>query len=79
MSSHTYTTTGPPSTQADDALPLLLTVDDVASQLRCSLSYAHRLVARDQIRSVKLGKARRVRASDLGDFVDGLLDGATKA
>ena len=71
-----YTTIGlPPSARVstDEALPQLLTISDCAERLRCSLSYAHRLVARGDLSSVKLGRARRVRAEDLDRFVDGLL------
>ena len=75
-----YATTGvPPSAQrpADDAL--LLTVDDVAARLRCSLSFAHRLVQRGTLPSVRLGRCRRVPAAALDAFVDGLLDEAMGA
>ena len=77
MSFHDYVTTGiPPSAQPPGDDVLLLTLDDVAVRLRCSLSFAHRLVANGDLPSVKLGRCRRVRVEDLDRFVDGLLDEA---
>ena len=74
-----YATAVPPSAQppADDAL--LLTPADVALKLRCSLSYAYRLIERGTLPSVRLGRVRRVPAAALDAFVEGLLDEATKA
>ena len=70
-----YVTIGglPPSASppSDDAL--LLTPADVASRLRCSLSYAYRLIERGTLPSVRLGRVRRVPAASLDSFVDALL------
>lgn len=55
--------------------PMLLTVPQVASELGVSVAKAKELVARGEIRSVKLDKCRRVRYEDLADYVAQLRDG----
>ena len=57
----------------EPSLPnLLLTLDEVAVSLRISKSKAKKLVAAHEIRSVQVGRLRRVRASDLNSYVAGL-------
>lgn len=48
---------------------LLLTVDEVAVALRISKSYAKKLVAAGEVRSVKVGRCRRIRTEDLSAYV----------
>lgn len=51
---------------------LMLTVPEVAAILRISPSYAKKLIAAGAVPSVKIGRCRRVRSTDLKDYVDGL-------
>jgi excisionase family DNA binding protein len=55
------------STQKEPAAPSrkLLRVDDVAEQLSISPSHVYALMRSGDIRSVKLGKARRVPQSEV--------------
>lgn len=52
--------------------PLLLTVDEVAEQLGISVSKAWQLVGAGTIPSCTVGRTRRVRATDLAGYVEGL-------
>lgn len=54
---------------------LLLRVDDVATRLSLSRATVNRLLATGALPSVKLGRARRVVARDLEQFVDDLAHG----
>lgn len=56
---------------------VLLKVERVAEELQVSVSTAKRLLARGDIRSVKVGGARRVRRDDLNEYVRSL--GGTQA
>lgn len=51
------------------AAPLLLKLDEVASQLRLSVRKVSDLIADGELDSVKVGGARRVRAVDLDAYV----------
>ncbi|MEU4214017.1 helix-turn-helix domain-containing protein [Actinoplanes sp. NPDC026623] len=51
---------------------LMLTVKEAAAQLKLSPSYAKKLIASGELPSVKVGRCRRVRTTDLGAYVDGL-------
>jgi excisionase family DNA binding protein len=60
-----------------DLPDLMLTVKETAKVLKISESYAKKLIAADQIPSVKVGRCRRVRVSDLAAHVASLPAGAT--
>ena len=49
--------------------PRLLTVVEVAGVLGIGRSKVYELLYRGELKSVKIGSCRRVRYSDLGDFV----------
>jgi excisionase family DNA binding protein len=53
---------------------LLLKIPEAAAQLGISRAKLYELIADGSIRSVRLGGCRRIRASDLNDFVDALID-----
>ena len=48
----------------------LLTVNEVARQLRISRSFAYLLVASGELPMIKIGKSRRVRLIDLEQFIN---------
>ena len=50
----------------------LLTVDEVAERLTCSRRTVFRLCTSRAIPSVKIGRTRRVVASDVDDYLDAL-------
>jgi excisionase family DNA binding protein len=51
---------------------LMLTVDETATVLKISKSYAKKLIAAETIPSVTVGRCRRVRICDLNAYVAGL-------
>ncbi len=51
--------------------PRLLRIDDVAQRLSISRSMAWKLIAHGQLRSVRIGRAVRVRPQDLDEYVAG--------
>lgn len=53
-------------------MPLLLTIGDVAAALRWSRSKTYRLVARGDIRSVRVDGSRRIKVRDLEEYVAAL-------
>lgn len=53
----------------DDANGRLLRLDEVAQRLAISKSMAWKLVAYGQLRSVKIGRAVRVRPSDVEEYL----------
>ena len=57
--------------RVDGASGRLLRLDEVAGQLSISKSMAWKLVACGQIRSVRIGRAVRVRPADLEEYVAG--------
>jgi excisionase family DNA binding protein len=57
----------------DGATPRLLRIEEVARQLAISRSMAWKLVAYGELRSVRIGRAVRVRPADLQTFVDGAI------
>jgi excisionase family DNA binding protein len=54
---------------ARSASELMLTVDETATALRISKSYAKKLIAAGVVPSVRVGRCRRVRADDLGAYI----------
>jgi excisionase family DNA binding protein len=49
--------------------PLLLTMEEGAEALRLSLRYFYTLVLTNQVKSVKIGRSRRVPVVELQAFV----------
>jgi excisionase family DNA binding protein len=54
----------------DMRAPRLLRIDDVAEHLAVSRSMAWKLVSHGVIRSVRIGRAVRVRPADLAVYVE---------
>lgn len=52
--------------------PMLLTIDETAAELRIARRRVYELINDGRLKSVKIGKSRRVRSSDLADYVAGL-------
>jgi len=69
---------GEPATKGDDTLgnglgaSLLLTVKEVARVLQVSRSTVYELLYAGSLVSVKIGTCRRIRRSDLEDYVQSL-------
>jgi excisionase family DNA binding protein len=61
--------------ERDDVISntLLLTVKDVAWILQISRTTVYELIYADVLLSVKIGNCRRIRRSDLEDYVHGLV------
>jgi excisionase family DNA binding protein len=55
----------------ESARPRLLRIPEVADRLAVSRSFAWKLVAIGELRSVRLGRAIRVRPEDLEAYLDG--------
>jgi excisionase family DNA binding protein len=49
----------------------LLRLEDVADRLAVSRSMAHKLIATGALRSVRIGRALRIRPADLEAFITG--------
>lgn len=49
--------------------PRLLRVDDIADRLAISRSMAWKLVASGEMRSVRIGRAVRIRPNDLESYI----------
>lgn len=49
--------------------PELLTIEDVAARLRVGASTVQRLIATNQIVSIKLGGRRRIHVASVDDFL----------
>ena len=56
----------------------LLRANDVAEILNISVPMAYRLMQRNEIRTVKIGKSRRVRGEDLNSFIENNLSPINK-
>jgi excisionase family DNA binding protein len=56
---------------------LLLTLEEAAECLRIGRSLMYELVARGRVRSIKIGRCRRIAMIDLEDFVAQQRDLAT--
>lgn len=52
------------------AQPLIWTVSEAAQRLSLSRSVVYMLMASGQLKSVKIGKARRVLDADIRDFLE---------
>lgn len=60
-----------PMDTVDGATPRLLRIEDIAERLAVSRSMAWKLIAHGQLRSVRIGRAVRVRPADLEEYVAG--------
>jgi excisionase family DNA binding protein len=58
-----------------DAGKLLLTVGEAASRLALSRSHLYRLIQTGDLRSITIGRSRRIPASVLHEFVEDRLRG----
>ena len=62
-----------PVDRVDGLVPRLLRIEDVAERLAVSRSMAWKLIAHGQLRSVRIGRAVRVRPADLDAYVAGAI------
>lgn len=53
-----------------DAVPQILTKAEACERLRVSLRTLDRLIARGELTTLKIGRRRFVRPSDLEDFLE---------
>jgi excisionase family DNA binding protein len=60
------------TTNADDRL--LLTVDESCEMLHLSRPIVYQLINSGQLRSIKIGKARRIPIDGLRSYIQGALD-----
>lgn len=71
-------TTRDPSAPAPTTdVTLLLTLDEVASQLRCARRSVERQIARHRLRVIHLGRSVRVERRELERFIARLHDPGT--
>jgi excisionase family DNA binding protein len=56
---------------------LLLTVDEAARQLSIGRSNLYEHLLRGSLRSVRIGRSRRIASRDLEAFIEGLLQDST--
>jgi excisionase family DNA binding protein len=56
---------------------LLLSIEEAAEQLNVGRTYVYGLLTRGEIRSVKLGKSRRIPTEEIGAYVERLKAEAT--
>lgn len=59
-----------------DLATLLVTVDEAARRLSIGRSHVYEQMQRGRLRSVQIGRSRRILERDLDDFVAELLDGS---
>ncbi len=50
-------------------LPLVMTTEEVAAVLRCSVETVERYVHAHELATIRIGRERRFRADDMLDFV----------
>lgn len=55
--------------------PILITVDEAAAMLRIGRTVAWELVRTRKIKSVKIGRTRRVPLTAIQEYIQHLLDG----
>ena len=61
-------------TQSEDSKSLLLTIDEAARRLSIGRSHIYQQMQVGKLRSVHIGRSRRILESDLEDFLNDLLD-----
>lgn len=59
--------------------PALVRVEEAARRMSISRAKAYELIGRGELRSVRIDGSRRVRVSDLNDYIDGLMGGPQAA
>lgn len=59
-----------------DTAPLMFTRKETGARLRVSLTTVNALIKSGELRSVKIGRARRIPADALSEYVDQLRDPA---
>lgn len=57
---------------APSGTTLLLTVEETAAELRIARRRVYEMIKDGDLKSVKIGKSRRVRSADLAEYVAGL-------
>lgn len=57
-------------------VPALLTIEETGRRMSLSRGTVQQLVASGQLASLKIGRARRVLASSLEDFIAARIEGA---
>lgn len=60
-------------TYPQDSDRLLLTVDEAARRLSIGRSHLYEHLLRGSLRSVRIGRSRRISSRDLEAFIEGLL------
>jgi excisionase family DNA binding protein len=63
------TTGSKPMDTVDGAPGRLLRIEEVADRLSVSRSMAWKLIAHGQLRSIRIGRAVRVRPADLEEYI----------
>ena len=63
-----------PLTRDGERRPLLVTVDEAAHMLRIGRTVVYQLMQEGEIRSVKIGRNRRVVATSIGEYISRLLN-----
>jgi excisionase family DNA binding protein len=58
-----------------DSRRVLITVDEAARRLSIGRSHIYEQMRRGSLRSVRIGRSRRILERDLDDFVEQLLEG----
>lgn len=53
--------------------PVLLSPDQAAKALGCGRTQVYSLLAQERLRSVKIGRLRRIPAAEISRYVDALL------
>lgn len=61
---------------AEAGRPALLRIDEVQHELGCGRSTVYELMADGRLRSVKVGRNRRIPASEVDRFIAGLMAGS---
>ena len=61
-------------TQSEDSKSLLLTIEEAAKRLSIGRSHIYQQMQVGKLRSVHIGRSRRILESDLEAFVNELLD-----
>jgi excisionase family DNA binding protein len=64
---------------APDGDQLLVTVDEAARRLSIGRSHLYEYLLRGSLRSVRIGRSRRIVSRDLEAFIEGLLQDSTDA